>query len=309
MKKSGWIITAIIIGAIGLIILMVSIVWILKDEHYFKMFSSIDSKTASELGDYLSGFVGVFWTGSGAILIYATFRAQRLQTEKQNFETTYFNLLNIYHNLANSTEGKIIDYQNNDIEIIKGRRFFSEVLRNLKSKTHHEDFLKSICQKEEIPEMKMFMERIRRKQENTTLEIKPEWQIMSDLEILMIGSKSKEYSAAQYEYIFQSYQTQLGHYFRFLFNVFKYIITERESYKDERKYLGLLQAQMSNDEHGLLFYNAISKYGRSITGEYKFYNWLVKYDFFENIDPESLINRDHHNYYPTSFRFLTPDEK
>jgi len=304
MKRSGWIITAIIIGSIGLLILIISLIWIIKDNSYFRPFSALDSRTASELGGYLAGFVGVFWTGAAAILIYATFRAQ----QTQNFDTTFFNLIKIYHNLVNSTEGKVLNAEDQKVEILKGRLFFSAVLKKLKECKNTESFPKFISKDRNIPEIDQIHKSWELKKKTSPFDINPELEIMGELQFL-VSAKSKEFVASQYEFIYPKYQSQLGHYFRFLYNIFKFVLDERNKRNDAAKYINLIQAQMSNDELGLLFYNAISKYGKSISGEQRFYRWLKDFGFFENIDPNSLIQRDHHVLYGSNFKFLTPDER
>lgn len=310
MKKNIWIILAVILGSIGLAILLTSIVWIVADNNYFAWFSKIDLDNASAFGAYISGFVGVFWTGGGAILIFATFKEQQKLSEKQQFESSFFNLLNTYHSIASTTEDGFPDHYQKDRNQKKGRDFFTAVLKELKSNSTSQSFYQSICNNEEIPEVILFHKDLEKKNESSDIIHTPESQIEVFEEICSLKERSKEFIVAQYEYTYRSYQTKLGHYFRFIYNIMKFTIGERkEKYKDEDRYINLIQAQMSNDELGLLFYNAISKYGKANDGEQKFLSWLNDYSFFENIDPDSLIEREHHIYYKTIFKFLTTEER
>jgi hypothetical protein len=309
MKRSGWIISAIILGSIGLTILIISIFWIVFDKQYFSFFSGLNSKTASELGGYISGFVGIFWIGAGAILIYATFKEQQKHADKQQFESSFFNLINTYHDITVQTKGKIKNLSLNTNDEYTGRNFFSAVLNEIKNGLESGSFLRSICTREDVPEIQEFLKDIEKKQKGSSIEIAPEGQINDYAIDFSIGDLSKEFTVAQYEFFYMQHQSKLGHYFRFIYNIFKFTIEERNPYGDIGRYINLIQAQMSNDELGLLFYNALSKYGTSITGEKRFYNWLNDFDFFENIDPDSLIDRTHHKYYKTIFKFLTVEEK
>jgi len=68
----------------------------------------------------------------------------------------------------------------------------------------------------------------------------------------------------------------LGHYFRHLYHIIKYI--DESSISDKKKYVDIVQSQMSDDELYCNFYNSISDLGIK-----RFLPLLRKYDFFENI--------------------------
>lgn len=71
---------------------------------------------------------------------------------------------------------------------------------------------------------------------------------------------------AKYE-LFQGHENQLGHYYRHLYQSVKFVANYDSAvlkYRDKRKYLRLLRAQLSNYEQLMLFYNWYSGYG---------YNW------------------------------------
>lgn len=109
-----------------------------------------------------------------------------------------------------------------------------------------------------------------------------------------------------YEEFYKEHDYNLGHYFRYLFNIMKYI---KDSFSEDtaaqNKYIGLLQAQLSNDEMGLLFYNALSKHGKNSEGLDLFRQWLDEHEFFQNIDRRCLFHSTFINYYPkTRFKFL-----
>jgi hypothetical protein len=110
-----------------------------------------------------------------------------------------------------------------------------------------------------------------------------------------------------YEGFYNGHRPILGHYFRYVYNLFKYII---ESFPNDRKlrekYISLIQAQMSDDELGLLFYNALSVYGRNKEGKEQFREWLDDYNFFENMDERCLFIHGIEKAYPkTKFKFKT----
>ena len=76
------------------------------------------------------------------------------------------------------------------------------------------------------------------------------------------------------------------------------------------KYLNFIQAQMSNEELALIFYDVISHYGLDKNFTHQFKDIIDEYGFLENIDAETLLDRRHHIiFHRTRFRFLNRDEK
>lgn len=301
MRNINWIFVAVVFGGLGLLIFIISMFWIIFDPQYFHLFTKIDSKTAYELGGFISGLVGIFWSAAGVILIYATFTKQKDLNEKQQFETAFFNLLNNYNNLVNNAHDEV-DKENNHTKLeYYGRSFLSAVLSEFKTGLLSPFFWESLRAKKEIPEIKEISEAyIRSLTEaawGATL-----WAFCKSRNYDL----SKEFVVFQYEFFYNKHSTQLGHIFRFLYNIFKFTIDERKTHHDEKRYIDLIQAQLSSDELGLLFYNALSNNAKTTNGELRFYDWLDKYNFFENIDQSSLLNVKHYSYYPnTTFKFLT----
>jgi len=127
-------------------------------------------------------------------------------------------------------------------------------------------------------------------------------RIGTDIERKML---SIEYVSKQYEIFFEKNHENLGHYFRYTYNIFKFIEKNNKSKKRKNYYVGLLQAQLSNDELSLLFYNTLSKFGKYNKGKGKLFNWFETYNFLENIDDNSLMTKHHFRFYPkTNFKFV-----
>lgn len=313
MKKINPIYVAMSFFGLGVAIFIVILLWIMTDPNYFHWFVKIDSKTAYELGGFITGLVGIFWSAAGVILIYATFTKQKelnekqqFLNEKQQFETTFFSLLDNYHNLINNTCDKVdqpLDKKSYSSIRYKGRAYFSAVLSEFKSGLSFESFRKSLCTNRNIPEINKFLDDLGKTDDNMNSLPKPEWEMDMKYIDYMRDDISKQFVIFQYEFIYDKHPKQLGHIFRFLYNIFKFTIEERAKYKDEDRYINLIQAQLSSDELGLLFYNALSGNAKTIKGEYKFFDWLDHYKFFQNIDSSSLLYETHCAYYPkTKFK-------
>lgn len=65
--------------------------------------------------------------------------------------------------------------------------------------------------------------------------------------------------------IFKGYSSQLGHYYRHLYQTVKFVVSQSEekvTYEQKRNLLRILRAQLSNIEQALLFYNWYSGFGK-----------------------------------------------
>lgn len=70
----------------------------------------------------------------------------------------------------------------------------------------------------------------------------------------------------------------INHYFRYLYHIVKYVVTNKNLDKDVKSdYISLIQAQMSNTELLITFFNAIEYDNK------KYNNWLDSYGLFENM--------------------------
>lgn len=99
-------------------------------------------------------------------------------------------------------------------------------------------------------------------------------------------------------YLYKGKEAVLGHYFRHLYHIFKF--THESRIKDKRKYIDIIQAQMSDNELYITFYNGICKDGRN-----KFKPLLDHYQFFENIKSRNKLFDIHKKlFYPnTDFKY------
>jgi hypothetical protein len=93
-----------------------------------------------------------------------------------------------------------------------------------------------------------------------------------------------------YEKMYDEHPQVLGHYFRTLYHIIKFV---HESCPTEKKrYTGIVRAQLSTFEHVLLHYNGLCEYG-----EVKFKPHIQEYELLENMGPGFLVNPKH----PTSY--------
>ena len=75
---------------------------------------------------------------------------------------------------------------------------------------------------------------------------------------------------------FSGHNSRLGHYFRHLYQTVKYVVEQdNEVIKDKYGYIKIIRAQLSNYEQVLLYYNAISVFGKPWLDEGYLKDWRM----------------------------------
>lgn len=104
-----------------------------------------------------------------------------------------------------------------------------------------------------------------------------------------------EMVVVSYDMFWDSKKQDLGHYFRYLYRLFKYV-DESFVKKDQKAlYASIVRAQLSDYETALLFYNCLSSHGSE-----KFKPLVEKYWLLDNLPLELLFNMDHASFYNES---------
>lgn len=103
-------------------------------------------------------------------------------------------------------------------------------------------------------------------------------------------SKEQRFEDA-YNHFWSTWHKELGHYFRSLYTIFKYI--NDSEIKDKKKYANIVRSQLSDYELLVLFYNCISKHG-----EQKFKPLATDFEIFNNLQTSKLFKPEDKNYYP-----------
>jgi hypothetical protein len=96
-----------------------------------------------------------------------------------------------------------------------------------------------------------------------------------------------------YEHFAANRNAYVGHYFRTLFNIVKFIANS--DIENKQTYMNTLRAQLSGLELTLLFYNCISPYGSE-----KFKPLVEKFGLLENMRFASLLDQKHRELFNQS---------
>ena len=201
---------------------------------------STDWTSNNKIGDFGESFGAIDALFAGlafAVLIYTILlqkaelqlqreelQAQRETLQKQNFESSFFQLLGLHNEIVNSMEFKRII--NEEAVTYSGRKCFVHMLSELNEGVSYEDF-------------------------------------------------------------FAEYQLYVGHYFRHLYNIIKFVDENEflENLERQQFYTNLIRAQLSTDELGVLFYHGLSEPGaefKDMIEEYALFEGMR--DVFQNVE-------------------------
>lgn len=265
---------------------------------------------ASYVGTLLAGAASIL----GVYLLYLTYQSQKKELQAtqealrlQKIDTAFFNMLSLLLEIINAMSDNAKDRQGSPT-IVTGRAYLKFAINNLHSK-YFKDYSKINRRPNLVTgkfnEYSLPLDYYEKLAAEEPIDDVINYKISESFELLL-----SEVSDC-YEEFYKRHQQNLGHYFRYVYNIIKYVVdpANRLSESDQQKYLGILQAQLSNDEMGLIFYNVLSKHGKTTKGEYRFLKWLDKFKLLENMDVQSLKDEWHHWFFPnTNFKFLDQAE-
>lgn len=295
----------LIIGIVLIVFGPIFFMW--NEADNLSLSGKIQADKFGQFGDVIGGFIGSIWSLAGVILFYVALTEQRgdfkinrkvlikqaealeqqirefeLQREElsetrkvfkiqsetlklQQFESTFFNLLNLHHEIVNSID--LVSYEKKPANSIK----------ELSEQMHYSG-------ERIVTTGRDVFVKFRKGLENTYHKT------------VKMDSERDEYILTNiaYDKYYEKHQSDLGHYFRNLYHVFKFI--NNSDIKDKGRYASMVRAQLSNDELILLFYNSISAFGRE-----KFKPLIEDYHLLKNMNIENLIRKDEHiNFYSKS---------
>ncbi|KAF0220147.1 MAG: hypothetical protein FD174_1386 [Geobacteraceae bacterium] len=241
-------------------------------------------------GDMFGGFNALF-SGLGFIAVAVTIYLQIEQHKRDKEESHRYQVENTFFNMLSTLR-----------EIVRDSYYEREGSDEAGDEINGPVYLKLAIK---ILKGKYKIELYNRQKElyEADKTLKTQYQFVD--KIPLAPEAKRDAIVKVYEDFYTKHEHNLGHYFRYLYNIFKYIITSFEGRRDiAGQYIGLIQAQMSNDELGLTFYNAISKHSKNLQQQDVFRQWLDDFDFFENIDERCIFDDAFIAFFPkTHFKY------
>ena len=233
----------------------------------FILNSSIPSVSSmGAVGDFVGGVIGTLVTCMGAVYIVKTYIRQQEQTALQTFEKNCTTMLDFHKENV-----KVIEYKKGD-DTLKGRNAFPEYVGVLKAIfSEVEKAIATIVNADE----EMYA---RWKDKNEQMKLAHELSygyFFYSVEDYILDTKEDD----TMKYLCEAVRTevdknmtenktvqahiQLGHYYRHLYNMIKYIDeVEHIGSKHKENYSQIIRALLSDYEQVLLYYNSMSQLGK-----------------------------------------------
>ncbi len=299
----------------------------LNHKPYEKYVLSDEAADWGTFGDYIGGFVGTIFTMIAALFVWLTYESQkkqlnqaktsfkeqkRLQEEQlnlaketaeqqdktlnqQQFETTFFHMVSEWRKLLEALSGLIpSDIIADSQDSITWSSYW---VANQHPSSAEEKYQRLLIDMRLISKRKMGHEFIE-----------------GAIDILMRVFNKENLSKSEYaevaidnieEFYYwyhSNYINQIDQYFRFFYNILKFI--DRGEIKDKKLYADLLQAQLSKYELALIFYSGIGDIGKP-----KLFPLIEKYNFLENVNPSTIYLKLYKRYPQITFGFLPDGER
>jgi hypothetical protein len=235
---------------------------------YKYLYPISDELTLNELGDYFAGSVASVWSLAGLFFIYVAFLGQKQQLLNQQIELLFSQAEVRATRIELKGQKEQLIEQNNTLKLQKFENTFFQLLKN------HNDIVNSIdlriqrsgritAQGRDC--FKSFYERIKGK----------------------IKKNDLRDSINAYMDYYKEQQSDLGHYYRNMYQILKFI-KESDFIDNAKRYSNILRAQLSSFELVLLFYNCLGPYGKV-----KFKPLIEEFAFLKNINVDLLFDKSH----------------
>lgn len=257
--------TTFITIAIFILALVFIVYWI-----NFSAFSvSMTNSEWGSFGSYIGGVAGAFLSFVTIVLLALTLRHQTESSRLSQFENSFFELYNMFREVSGRMDGNVKS-SSEDIHVggyCEGIEYIDALSKYLKK---------------EFSGVNTLVRQTDRHAEHGSKKANKK-QMLSEIDDV-------------YDELYKGKESNLGHYFRSLYNIFKFI--DESEIKNKEKYFNLLQAFLSDSELHLLFYNGIGRHGRD-----KFLSILDNYSFLENIHPKGEEFEEHFQmFYPETYK-------
>lgn len=197
--------------------------------------------------------------------------AQNLTTKQQRFENTLFSMIEMLNQIVNAMDvepERSIRMRPENVEITTklGRDCFSYF---------YEKISRTYFSRKWINEP-TFHHIMRPPNENNISSYRDTYRIY------YFHDEKRVFDA--YDHFYRDHQSDLGHYFRVLYNIFRYI--DQSEFADGI-YAKILRAQLSNQELLIIFYNNATDRGKAFAA------LAERFELYDNMDTERLLRSEH----------------
>jgi hypothetical protein len=225
----------------------------------------------ARFGSYLQGATGSVWTLATVLFIYVAFLGQRVQLllQQEEIDTAKLDMADQQHRLDEQAA------------MTRKQLFESSFFQLLHS---HERIVEGIAIGKKDDEL-------------AGRDCFTKWYSWLKVTIWPRVRKADNVNdsasiEAAFSQLYDHARTDLGHYFRSLYNLIKFV--DEANIENKRFYTNLVRAQMSDQETLVLFYNCLSEQGE------KFRVLVEKYSLLKHLGPSDLFELSHKELYSSS---------
>ena len=265
---------AAVFALVGIVIFVGSFVLFSYHQRYDSS-APIDDSKFSNLGSLVGGVAGALWSFVGVILFYLSLQSQRkeLRLQREELELTRKELSGQREQMTHQTfTGARQRFENTFFQFLNTHNSMVGAME-LKSYNTLFEYHGKNCFKEFVHRLRVavFAKKL----------LDPHRPSISE----MINS---------YNVFFEENENDLGHYFRNLYHIMKFI-DETEIIDRKDVYSDFIRGQLSNFELVVLFYNCLTPFGFE-----KFKPLIEKYALLKNLNKKLLFSDDHIHAYANS---------
>lgn len=322
IKQSLKMVILIVISLITGVCLMVS------SQYFFQFFinerhEGISGAESLAWGaTFLNGVIGTFISAGTLVFVALTYSSQKKElkeTQKelktQRFESVFFNMLDMIYKMGEGMWMKDHSLASEDkvFHTYDGQRFFRQFMIVLKA-FYRKNYIHEIKNDQRKEELSNYLaQRIYECTEDETFKIAHidyyvyhKQRFLIDISKVFKWAERPEnellYIQFLYQFFFDRYSSQLGHFFRYIFNTIKYVEENWNDFESQSKYVNLIQAQLSNHQLAVMFYNCLSPVSYNKDNLPAFKDLVEKFDLLQNLQPSLLMDPEHQKYYELNFK-------
>jgi hypothetical protein len=256
---------------VGLAIIIISLVIVFCFPKY--------NQVLNDFGTFVGGTVASLWSLAGLFFIYVAFLGQKQQLILQQLEIKFSQIELKATRLELEGQKEQMMKQNATLKHQRFENTFFQLV-NIHTSIVSSMDLRKIANKSIIAEgrdcFNNFYQRLQGKINN------PEVASLED-------------TLKAYVSFFIDNQNDLGHYFRNLYHIIKFVATS--DLENKKTYTNFVRAQLSSYELVLIFYNCLSSYGTE-----KFKPLIEEFSLLKNMDKELVFNKtDLNEYLPKAY--------
>jgi len=213
-------------------------------------FNSPDFDKIKNIQPFISGIAVPLITFGTSLLVIETFK----NTTLQNISNNFFKLIDQNKKILEGVNADSSHLPADDIKS-KGKDFFDDLCERI-SKDYN------AIKNNDIGYLTKVDESLKTKTQNKT---------------------GKELLIDIYDHYFHVHQSDLGHYFRNLYYIVRYIENCKIRKEEKTEFIKILRSQLSNYELLLLAYNGLHEYGK------EFYKYIEEYHLLKSLNNENRL--------------------